>query len=101
QEREHTLEREQRAREAAEAFLAVMSHEVKTRVTTIYGAAALLSREALNDSAREMARDVAEESARLARIVDDLLVLSGVERGLIRLAPEPVAVRHVLKELLT
>lgn len=95
-EREESLARERHAREAAEAFLAVLSHELKTPVTSIYGEASLLLRGGDSDQIRELASDIQEESERLVRIVDDLLVLSGVERGLLRLTPEPTLLQHVL-----
>ena len=90
QEREALLERERRARAAAEAFLAVMSHELRTPVTSIYGAANLLAREGTRADAAELAQDIVAETERLQRIIDDLLVLSGVERGFLHLSPEPM-----------
>ncbi|MFN8622801.1 MAG: ATP-binding protein [Chloroflexota bacterium] len=96
-ERDRHLAQERKAREAAEAFLGVMSHELKTPVTSIYGTANLLTRNL--DRLEELAADIVEESFRLTRIVDDLLVLSGVERGLLRLAPEPVLVSHAIASI--
>jgi two-component system sensor histidine kinase KdpD len=44
----------------------------------------------------ELVTDVQEESDRLVRMIDDLLVLSGVDRGLLSLTPEPVLLQHML-----
>jgi len=100
QERERSLEREREGREAAEAFLAVMSHELRTPVTTIYGTASLLRKNPARPDLPELLGDIEEESDRLLRIVDDLLVLSGVERGLVSLTPEPLLVPRALDEVL-
>lgn len=98
QEREAQLERERHGREAAEAFLAVMSHELRTPVTSIYGSASLLARDPRRADAPELVADMLDESDRLMRIIDDLLVLSGVDRGLLQLAPEPVLLQHAIRE---
>ncbi|HWH36306.1 MAG TPA: PAS domain-containing sensor histidine kinase [Candidatus Limnocylindrales bacterium] len=95
-ERQEGRERERRAREAAEAFLAVMSHELRTPVTSIRGTAALLARDPQRPDMVDLLADVQEESDRLVRMIDDLLVLSGVDRGLLQLSPEPVLLQHML-----
>ncbi len=92
------LERERRAREAAEAFLAVMSHELRTPITSIYGTATVIARDPHREDVGELVADIVDEAERLRRITDDLLVLSGVERGLIQLAPEPVMLQRALRE---
>jgi PAS domain S-box-containing protein len=100
-ERESILERERLARSAAEAFLAVMSHELRTPVTSIYGTAALLARDPYRPELPDLVRDMQDEAERLRRIIDDLLVLSGVDRGHIPLSPEPVLVQHAVPEVLS
>ena len=100
QRQEESLAREREAREAAEAFMAVMSHELRTPVTTIYGTASLLTRDPGRSDNRELLGDISDEAERLLRIVDDLLVLSRVERGVVVLTPEPIVVRHVVADVL-
>ena len=92
------LERERRAREAAEAFLAVMSHELRTPITSIYGTATVMARDPGRADVADLVGDIVDEAERLRRITDDLLVLSGVERGLIQLSPEPVMLQRALRE---
>ena len=99
--REALLERERLARSAAEAFLAVMSHELRTPVTSIYGTAALLARDPYRDELPDLVRDMQDEAERLRRIIDDLLVLSGVDRGHIPLSPEPLLIQHSVPEVLS
>lgn len=99
-EREALLEREREARAAAEAFLAVMSHELRTPVTTVYGTATLLRKHPARPDLPELLGDIEDEAERLLRIIDDLLVLSRVERGLVMLDPEPLLVPRALDEVL-
>jgi two-component system, chemotaxis family, sensor kinase Cph1 len=101
EEREAQLERERHGREAAEAFLAVMSHELRTPVTTIYGTASLLARDPHRGDVPDLVTDLQDEAERLRRIIDDLLVLSGVERGHLRLAPEPVLLQRAVADVVS
>jgi two-component system sensor histidine kinase KdpD len=82
-----------------DAFLAVLSHELRTPVTTIYGASALLIRQQSPTDGAGLAHDIHDEAERLRRIVDDLLVLSRSERGAIEVSPEPVLVQRTVAEV--
>jgi two-component system sensor histidine kinase KdpD len=82
-----------------DAFLAVLSHELRTPVTTIYGASALLMREDGAGDGAGLAQDIHDEAERLRRIVDDLLVLSRSERGSIEVSPEPVLVQRTVQDV--
>jgi signal transduction histidine kinase len=80
-----------------EAFLGVLSHELRTPVTTIYGGAQLLATRDLTDARRRaLASDVGQEAERLYRIVEDLVVLLRSERGELRSAGEPVAIGRLI-----
>jgi signal transduction histidine kinase len=80
-----------------EAFLGVLSHELRTPVTTIYGGAQILATRDLPDSRRRaLAADVGTEAERLYRIVEDLVALLRTERGDLRPAREPVAVGRLI-----
>ena len=87
------------ARIVREAFLGMLSHELRTPVTTIYGGSAMLSRRA--DSIGEEARhsvyeDIRAESDRLYRLVENLLVLSRVERQGLHIDTEPVLIQRLI-----
>lgn len=80
-----------------EAFLGVLSHELRTPVTTIYGGAQILAtRELPAVRRRALAADISQEAERLYRIVEDLVVLLRSERGDLTPAREPVAVGHLI-----
>ncbi|HET7677050.1 MAG TPA: PAS domain S-box protein [Candidatus Limnocylindrales bacterium] len=67
------------ARQARDAFIGVLSHELRTPVTTIYGNSKLLARSerSRSDEARRaILGDIESESERLFRLVEDLLVLA-------------------------
>ena len=79
-----------------DAFLAVLSHELRTPVTTIFGVSAILSRTETDAGTAELLRDIQEEAERLRRIVDDLLVLSRSERGAIEISSEPILLQRTV-----
>ena len=80
-----------------ESFLGVLSHELRTPVTTIYGGAQLLATRDLPESRRRaLAGDVSQEAERLFRIVEDLVVLVRSERGELQSADEPVAISRLI-----
>ena len=83
------------AEAAREAFLGVLSHELRTPVTTIFGYAKVLQRPSLHAEQAEMLGDIEAEADRLYRIVEDLLALSRVEGG-ISIDGEPVLVQHLV-----
>ena len=86
-----------------EAFVGVISHELRTPITTIYGLARVLRQrgDTLDAAAvKDAIADIEAESDRLYRLVEDLLVLSRAEAGRVEFDPEPVnlsrLVRHIV-----
>jgi signal transduction histidine kinase len=101
--RDRLLADERRAREFREAFVDVISHELRTPITTIMGLAQILARpgRADHDADRSaLLEDVRSESERLHRLVEDLLVLSRVERGRLEIEPEPLEPRRLLARVI-
>lgn len=75
----------------------MLSHELRTPVTTIYGGAHLLAtRDLSDDRRRAVASDVGQEAEHLYRIVEDLVVLLRAERGALRPVGEPVAIGRLI-----
>ncbi len=80
-----------------QAFLDILSHELRTPVTIIYGGAQLLAtRELKGYRRRALAEDVRIEADRLYRLVEDLVILVNSERDGIRPVGEPVAVGRLV-----
>lgn len=95
--RDVTLARNARA--VRDAFLGVLSHELRTPVTTIYGGSAVLTRASgqLSESKRaEVLDDIRTEADRLYRLVENLLVLSRVERQGLQIETEPVLLQRLV-----
>jgi K+-sensing histidine kinase KdpD len=81
-----------------EAFLSLLSHELRTPVTTIYGGSSVLTRPgaAISEGTRaEILADIAGEANRLYRLVEDLLVLARFDEGL-DLGAEPGLLQHLV-----
>jgi two-component system sensor histidine kinase KdpD len=100
--RDELVGAERRATEWREAFIAVLSHELRTPITTILGASAVLTRPSdpgHDERRQELLGDIASEAARLDRIVSDLVVLSQSERGVLDSVCEPMGLHHVLRSI--
>jgi two-component system sensor histidine kinase KdpD len=62
-----------------DTFLGILSHELRTPVTTIYGAAKVLERHsgsAESPRREELVADIAEEAERLHRLVENVIALT-------------------------
>ncbi len=84
------------AQAAREAFMGLLSHELRTPITTIYGGTRLLERVTGEEQRREIVSDVRSEAERLYRLVEDLLVMTRVERGGVEIGDEPILLQRVL-----
>ena len=91
---------EQRQREAVrETFIGILSHELRTPVTTIFGGARVLSRDdnGLDEATRrEILTDVADEAERLKRLVEDVVAMSRFGESDTDLGREPVLLQRVV-----
>ena len=83
-----------------EAFLGILSHELRTPITSIFAASTLLARPGLEGGRRdELIGDISHEAERLRRLVDDLVILARAERGTIQVHTEPVPLHHVMRRV--
>ena len=96
------IDTERRAAELRDAFNGIISHELRTPITAIYGGAKLLARrdrELEPDTRRGLVEDLEAEADRLYRLVEDLLVLSRSERSTIERADDPVVIQRVVERV--
>ena len=88
------------ASRAKDVFLATLSHELRTPLTPVLGWVALLrSGGALSDPTMlAQGLDAIQRNAQLqARLIDDLLDISRVVSGKLRIDPEPVNLSNVVE----
>lgn len=105
QEERIRLAREQAAREQAEAanrakdeFLAVLSHELRTPLNAMLGWVRLLKTNRDSDEIFNKAVDSIERSALTqTKFVEDLLDVTRIANGNIRLTKRPFALNHVIQ----
>lgn len=94
---------ERRQAEAVrDAFIGVISHELRTPITAIYGGATLLLRpqRRLDPETRHtVLEDIAVEAERLNRLVENTLVLARAERGAVAGGREPLLLQHLLARI--
>ena len=97
-ERNRLLESERAARAQAEhlsdmkdEFLATLSHELRTPLSAILGWAHVLRRRSVSEEELRRAMDVIERNARMqAQLIEDLLDMSRITSGKMRLDIQPV-----------
>ena len=81
-------------------FVANVSHELKTPLTSVVGFAEALAEEGLGpDHTRDFAERILANATRMRHLVDDLLDLSLLESGSWSPEPEPVSVGGVAAEV--
>jgi len=87
----------QRASQLKDDFLATLSHELRTPMTPILGWAQILRRTARDNAQVLQAAEVIERNARVqTQIVDDLLDMSRIIAGKVRLEVQPVDLEKVI-----
>ena len=92
-----------RINEAREQFIASVSHEIRTPLTAVVGYAELLEHawdELSDDEARDMVRQIAEQSEEVSALVKDLLVGSRADISSLHLDFATVSVREVTERAL-
>jgi PAS domain S-box-containing protein len=83
-------------------LLSTVSHELRTPLASIKGFAATLLRQDVKwDEAtqRDFLRIIEEESDRLTEIIDNLLDMSQIEAGVLRITKEPMQLRKLIREV--
>ncbi len=101
----NSLERDARERDRVEQmkddFVLTVSHELRTPVTVVKGFAEMLTaqRKSLNPRQYEAAEVIAESSAQLQKMINDLLDLARSDAGKLRIEPQPTPVRPLVQRV--
>ena len=91
---------ERKATVLRDAFIGIISHELRTPITTIYGMSQVLRQHHATmdaDALDHVIEDIGAEADRLRRLAEDLLVLSRTEGGRLTLTRDPLLVGHVVR----
>jgi PAS domain S-box-containing protein len=87
----------QEANRAKDEFLMTLSHELRTPMTAILGWARLLpSMSPADPTFHEAILSIGSSAKMQARLIDDILDVSRIVAGKLRLAPEPMDVARVI-----
>jgi signal transduction histidine kinase len=82
-------------------FLAMLSHELRNPLAAIQGAIELMQRQPIEDPQLAWARAVlARQNQHLSRLIEDLLDVSRITRGVLALKKVPVDLREMLEHAL-
>src|SRR5262249_41987597 len=95
---EHAFDETSASEAKLRRFVADASHELRTPLTSIRGYAQLLRMGAAGDDFDTATRRIDTEAARMAALVDDLLLLARLDQGR-PLAREPVDVAGIVRDL--
>ena len=101
----NSLERDARERDRVEQmkddFVLTVSHELRTPVTVVKGFAEMLTaqRKSLNARQYEAAEVIAESSAQLQKMINDLLDLARSDAGKLRIEPKPIPVSPLVQRV--
>jgi two-component system phosphate regulon sensor histidine kinase PhoR len=84
-------------------FLLNVSHELRTPLTSIVALAETLEAGALDDpeNNRRFLSIIQKNAARMHRLIDDILELSAIEAGNVKLQPEPVRLRPLVDDVIS
>lgn len=88
----------ERANRAKSEFLSHMSHELRTPLNAILGFAQLLEIEELDTEQRDSVEQIITGGRRLLELITEVLDISRIEAGRLRLSLEPVRVADVVRE---
>ncbi|HEY3935757.1 MAG TPA: MHYT domain-containing protein [Gemmatimonadales bacterium] len=88
------------ASRAKSEFLSRMSHELRTPLNAILGFGQLMELEATTDGQKESAEHVLKAGQHLLHLINEVLDITGIESGRLRVSAEPVQVTETVGETL-
>jgi|GEM_PF-3901276 len=92
-------EQAEAANRAKSEFLANMSHEIRTPMNAVLGLAQLLEKESLSSDQHDMVQRIRMAGRSLLGIINDILDLSKIEAGQLRIEEKPFTLKPILDHL--
>ena len=92
-------EQAEQANRSKSQFLANMSHELRTPFNGMLGMLDLLQDGRLDATQREHVKTAKDSARHLLRLLNDVLDMSALESGQMKILPEPVDMRHLLDDV--
>jgi len=89
------------AAQTKENFLANMSHEIRTPLSGILGFTNLLQKRPLDDTVAEFVSSIQRSGENLMAIINDILDLSKIEAGMMRITPGLFSVNGLINSVET
>jgi len=97
----NAAEREKEANQLKSRFLANMSHEIRTPMNGVIGMTDLLLGEKLSDRQMQYANDIKTSAESLLGIINDILDISKIDEGKLRLVPVDIELNVFLKNIVS
>ncbi|HEX4125710.1 MAG TPA: ATP-binding protein [Tepidisphaeraceae bacterium] len=96
----HDMTREKEVSEMKDDFVSMVSHELRTPLASIRAYVEMLLDGEASDRAtqQEFYEVIANETARLSRLIDDILNLARIESGTTRVNKQPQSLTVILKD---
>ncbi len=98
---DESQQKERKLSAIKEQFLANMSHEIRTPMNAVLGFTRLLQGQPLNETSKEYVKAIESAGENLLDIINDILDISKIESGMMRLEPVPFSLRGSLHSLQT
>lgn len=95
----HAIEELEEANQSKNAFIANISHEVRTPMNAILGFSELILQLDESEKVNEYAKEIKSASNNLLAIINDLLDISKIESGRMELVPVPYYLHYLFTDI--
>jgi signal transduction histidine kinase/DNA-binding response OmpR family regulator len=96
---DHSRQQEKKLTVVKDQFLANMSHEIRTPMNAVLGFTHLLQQQPLNEKSKEYVASIQHAGENLLDIINDILDISKIESGMMRLEPVSFSLHGMLHSL--
>lgn len=99
QELQKNVELAKQSADFKQQFLATMSHEIRTPIAGIIGMTDLLLKTKQEPQQQEYAENIKNQADSLLNIINDILVLSKIEAGKLKIIPNTFSLQQTIKSI--